>query len=62
MIKTSWESQVLLLLLRVQGRDTISLRRSCLKPDTIRTLMLVKQHLKLEHSKMQALEKEYGFK
>ncbi|KIJ46084.1 hypothetical protein M422DRAFT_250514 [Sphaerobolus stellatus SS14] len=29
------------------GRDTISLRRASLKPDTIRTLMLVKQKLKL---------------
>ena len=29
------------------GRDTISLRRASLKPDTIRTLMLVKQHLRL---------------
>ena len=27
------------------GRDTISLRRASLKPETIRTLMLVKQHL-----------------
>jgi hypothetical protein len=31
------------------GRDTISLRRAALKPDTIRTLMLVKQKIKLEH-------------
>jgi hypothetical protein len=29
------------------GRDTISLRRASLKPDTIRTLMLVKQRLRL---------------
>lgn len=29
------------------GRDTISLRRTSLKADTIRTLMLVKQHLRL---------------
>ncbi|KAJ8515669.1 hypothetical protein ONZ45_g6946 [Pleurotus djamor] len=29
------------------GRDTISLRRASLKPETIRTLMLVKQHLRL---------------
>ncbi|KIJ36210.1 hypothetical protein M422DRAFT_261541, partial [Sphaerobolus stellatus SS14] len=29
------------------GRDVISLRRARLKPDTIRTLMLVKQRLKL---------------
>lgn len=30
------------------GRDTISLRRSRLKPATIRTLMLVKHHLRLK--------------
>jgi hypothetical protein len=29
------------------GRDTISLRRASLCPDTIRTLMLVKQHLRI---------------
>jgi hypothetical protein len=29
------------------GRDTISLRRASLKPDTIRVLMLVKQRLRL---------------
>ena len=29
------------------GRDTISLRRASLQPETIRTLMLVKQQLKL---------------
>ncbi|KAJ6583753.1 hypothetical protein B0H10DRAFT_1688795, partial [Mycena sp. CBHHK59/15] len=29
------------------GRDTISLRRASLKPDTTRTLMIVKQHLRL---------------
>ncbi|KAJ8488939.1 hypothetical protein ONZ45_g13779 [Pleurotus djamor] len=29
------------------GRDTISLRRASLKPETIRTLVLVKQHLRL---------------
>ena len=29
------------------GRDTISLRRASLKPDTIRTLMIVKQRLRL---------------
>ena len=29
------------------GRDTISLHRASLKPDTIHTLMLVKQHLRL---------------
>jgi hypothetical protein len=28
------------------GRDTISLRRSSLQPETIRTLMIVKQQLK----------------
>ena len=29
------------------GRDTISLRRASLHPDTIRTLMLVKHRLRL---------------
>jgi hypothetical protein len=29
------------------GRDTISLRRASLKPETIRILMLVKQRLRL---------------
>ncbi|KAJ7041108.1 hypothetical protein C8F04DRAFT_947617, partial [Mycena alexandri] len=29
------------------GRDTISLRRASLKPHTIRTLMMVKQRLRL---------------
>ncbi|KAJ6611573.1 hypothetical protein B0H10DRAFT_1809311, partial [Mycena sp. CBHHK59/15] len=29
------------------GRDTISLCRAGLKPDTIRTLMIVKQRLRL---------------
>ena len=29
------------------GRDTISLRRASLKPETIHTLMLVKQRLRL---------------
>jgi hypothetical protein len=29
------------------GRDTISLRRASLQPETIRTLMLVKQRLRL---------------
>lgn len=32
------------------GRDTISLHRASLKPDTIRTLMLVKQRLRLARS------------
>ncbi|KIJ27296.1 hypothetical protein M422DRAFT_271550 [Sphaerobolus stellatus SS14] len=32
------------------GRDTISLRRASLKPETIRTLMLVKQRLRLARS------------
>jgi hAT family C-terminal dimerisation region len=35
------------------GGDTISLRRSSLKPDTIRTLMLVKQHLRLARMAVQ---------
>ncbi|KAJ7604858.1 hypothetical protein B0H17DRAFT_1189671 [Mycena rosella] len=30
------------------GRDTISLRRASLKPETIRTLMLLKHHLRLK--------------
>ena len=34
-------------------RDTISLRRASLKPDTIRTLMLVKQHLRLARQAIQ---------
>ena len=29
------------------GRDTISLRRASLQPETIKALMLVKQHLRL---------------
>ncbi|KAJ6567546.1 hypothetical protein B0H10DRAFT_1841709, partial [Mycena sp. CBHHK59/15] len=29
------------------GRDTISLRRASLSAETIRTLMIVKQHLKM---------------
>ena len=29
------------------GHDTISLHRACLEPDTIHTLMVVKQHLQL---------------
>jgi hypothetical protein len=29
------------------GRDTISLRRASLQPETIRTLLLAKQHLHL---------------
>jgi hAT family C-terminal dimerisation region len=35
------------------GRDTISLRRSSLKPETIRTLMLVKQRLRLARTAIQ---------
>jgi len=35
------------------GRDTISLRRASLKPDTICTLMLVKQHLRLARQAIQ---------
>jgi hypothetical protein len=35
------------------GRDTISLRRASLRPSTIRTLMVLKHHLRLKHkSKM----------
>jgi len=32
------------------GRDTISLRRASLKPDTIRILMLVKQRIHMRQS------------
>ena len=35
------------------GRDTISLRRASLKPETIRTLMLVKQRLRLAREAIQ---------
>ena len=35
------------------GRDTISLRRASLVPDTIRVLMLVKQRLKLARISLQ---------
>ena len=35
------------------GRDTISLRRASLKPETIRTLMLVKQRLRLARKAIQ---------
>jgi len=35
------------------GRDTISLRRASLKPDTIRTLMLFKQPLRLAREAIQ---------
>jgi hypothetical protein len=37
------------------GRDTISLRRASLKPDTIRTLMVVKQRLRLARTTIQEL-------
>ena len=35
------------------ARDTISLRRASLKPETIRTLMLVKQRLRLARGAIQ---------
>lgn len=35
------------------ARDTISLRRASLKPETIRTLMLVKQRLRLARGVIQ---------
>ncbi|KAJ7889674.1 hypothetical protein B0H13DRAFT_1626660 [Mycena leptocephala] len=35
------------------GRDTISLRRARLKPETIRTLMLVKHHLRLKRKSLE---------
>ena len=34
------------------GRDTISLRRASLQPGTIRTLMMVKQNLRLERTEI----------
>lgn len=34
------------------GRDTISLRRAGLQPSTIRTLMILKHHLRLKHKIM----------
>ncbi|KAJ6550101.1 ribonuclease H-like domain-containing protein [Mycena capillaripes] len=37
------------------GRDTISLRRASLKPDTIRTLMMVKQRLRLARKAVQEI-------
>jgi hypothetical protein len=37
------------------GRDTISLRRARLQPDTIRTLMLVKKRLHLVRTKAACL-------
>ncbi|KIM78646.1 hypothetical protein PILCRDRAFT_55234, partial [Piloderma croceum F 1598] len=37
------------------GRDTISLRRASLQPETIRTLMLVKQRLRLARSAIQEI-------
>lgn len=37
------------------GRDTISIRRASLKPDTIRTLMIVKQRLKLAREAVKEL-------
>ncbi|KAJ6558311.1 hypothetical protein B0H19DRAFT_1150741 [Mycena capillaripes] len=43
------------------ARDTISLRHLSLKPDTIQTFMLLKQHLRLKHKVLedaiQAIEK-----
>jgi hypothetical protein len=37
------------------GRDTISLRRSRLKPETIRTLMVLKHHLRLKPKTLENL-------
>lgn len=37
------------------GRDTISLGRISLKPDTIRKLMMVKQRLSLAHNAVQEI-------
>lgn len=34
------------------GRDTISLRRASLRPSTIRTLMVLKHHLRLKRAKL----------
>ncbi|KAJ6545471.1 hypothetical protein B0H19DRAFT_1075778 [Mycena capillaripes] len=35
------------------GKDTISLRRASLKPETIRTLMLLKHHLRLKRKSLE---------
>ncbi|KAJ6536047.1 hypothetical protein B0H19DRAFT_963150, partial [Mycena capillaripes] len=35
------------------GRDTTSLRRACSKPETIRTLMLIKHHLRLKRKSLE---------
>jgi hypothetical protein len=43
------------------GRDTISLRRASLKPETISTLMLLKQRLRLERQR-KGLRKKVWFK
>ncbi|KAF7372589.1 Transposase-like protein [Mycena venus] len=37
------------------GRDTISLRRASLKPETIRTLMLLKHHIRLRRKGLEDL-------
>jgi hypothetical protein len=37
------------------GRDTISLRRASLKPETIRVLMLVKKKMHLEREKSKTI-------
>ena len=37
------------------GRDTISLRRASLKPETIHVLMLVKKKLHLEREKSKGI-------
>jgi hypothetical protein len=44
------------------GRDTISLRRASLQPETIRTLMLVKQHLHLTRRANGAIDNEFRHK
>ena len=41
------------------GRDTILLRRASLKPNTVHTLMLVKQHLCLAHQAIQDIVGHY---
>ncbi|KAG1780740.1 hypothetical protein EV702DRAFT_964222, partial [Suillus placidus] len=37
------------------GRDTVSMRHASLKPETIRTLMLVKAKLRLAHTALKDL-------
>ncbi|KAG1797654.1 uncharacterized protein BJ212DRAFT_1289450, partial [Suillus subaureus] len=38
------------------GHDTISLQHASLQPNTIRTLMLLKQHLRLTHNAITVID------